>query len=224
MAIAPATEDAPTVENAPAPEWIATVEAAAAPYAPEQAARIEETTIEPAEAEPPAALAEPAGAHVPAEGSAAEQARDLDEALEMAEAELFEAQRIVETPEIVAAPVLETQGSAAAPEPLAHEFDAEPEDADTPEVALELPAEPAPAFAADEAPGHAPPPAVLEATVSEPESVAPHAADAIANAATPAAEEPVVLESDPEVGERLRFLIWMRQLRDKKRSEVSHAG
>jgi hypothetical protein len=237
----PRRRTAPATENAPAPEWIATVEAAAAQHAPEQAARIEETTIEPAEARA-------AGGRSPSRRGLAcrrkcppqRQARDLDEALEMAEAELFVAQGIVETTENVEAPVLETRGSAAAPAPLAHELDAEPEGAETPEVALELPSEPvpvsepvsdlapvsdpAPTFAADEAPGLAPAPALLEATVSEPESVAPHAADAIANAATPAAEEPVVLESDPEVGERLRFLIWMRQLRDKKRSEVSHAG
>ena len=37
------------------------------------------------------------------------------------------------------------------------------------------------------------------------------------------AGEPVVLDCDPEVGERLRFLIWMRRLRDKKKGEVAHA-
>jgi hypothetical protein len=44
-------------------------------------------------------------------------------------------------------------------------------------------------------------------------------------ASEPDAEgEPLVLESDPEVAERLRFLVWMRRLRDKNRAEVTHAG
>jgi hypothetical protein len=44
---------------------------------------------------------------------------------------------------------------------------------------------------------------------------------------TPAAtacRDPVVLEDDSEVRERLRFLIWMRRLRAKKRGEVAHVG
>jgi hypothetical protein len=42
-------------------------------------------------------------------------------------------------------------------------------------------------------------------------------------AAQDALDDSVVLECDPEVRERLRFLIWMRKLREKTRDDVAHA-
>jgi hypothetical protein len=57
-----------------------------------------------------------------------------------------------------------------------------------------------------------------------PPSLLPAPGVASAPASSESAGEPVVLESDPEVRERLRFLIWMRRLRDKNRGEVTHAG
>jgi len=77
--------------------------------------------------------------------------------------------------------------------------------------------EAAPAAASAEAPAFEPGPGLLPA----PDFAI--AAEPPAPAGIPAGE-PVVLESDPEVSERLRFLVWMRRLRDKSRGEVAHAG
>ena len=70
-------------------------------------------------------------------------------------------------------------------------------------------------------------PAVAETPGLEPGS-GPVPAPVLAAEAPPPvgipAGEPVVLESDAEVSERLRFLVWMRRLRDKSRGEVAHAG
>jgi hypothetical protein len=73
----------------------------------------------------------------------------------------------------------------------------------------------------DDAPGLAPAPA-LEGALEPSALMPPPDAPALANAAQDPAQEPVVLEVDPEVRERLRFLVWMRKLRDKTRREVAH--
>jgi hypothetical protein len=84
---------------------------------------------------------------------------------------------------------------------------------------------------------HEAPPAPVEAPAAVEPEPAPQLVDAPRVAASPApfeaapvpavpaaavAGETVVLESDPEIRERLRFLIWMRKLRDKNRGEVEH--
>ena len=97
----------------------------------------------------------------------------------------------------------------------------------SPEVAPILEAAPIPEAvpeAVDSAPVRAEalyPPSLQD---GPPPSLLPAPGVASAPAPSESAGEPVVLESDPEVRERLRFLIWMRRLRDKNRGEVTHAG
>ena len=97
---------------------------------------------------------------------------------------------------------------------------------------------PAPDSALETPPASVAAPAPDSALERESEADAALALSAAPALATPALEtaagssagagarthEPVVLESDPEVHERLRFLVWMRRLRDKSRGEVTHAG
>jgi hypothetical protein len=200
-----ATEDTHAEEMVPAAEAadaVETVHAAEIPATVEPPVSAEvapeaETRIEETVLEAVGAE-QPIAAHEPPQVSSLEQALDLDEALEMAEAELFQAREILE-----------------APETEMHEVAVE-----QPEMGSDL----APLFVSDEAPGLAPAPALLD--LPEPESPVAHDLDASTarDAGTLSAEEPVVLESDPETSERLRFLVWMRRLRDKKRGEVTHAG
>ena len=95
---------------------------------------------------------------------------------------------------------------------------------------------PAAAFT-PEPPGLAPEPAIehtpTDAYAHEPPELAPApapeeiAAPVSGHDAAPAApadaSDPAVLECDPEVSERLRFLVWMRRLRAKKSGEKVHA-
>ena len=223
----------PAVEETPArePEWVETGEpmasvgweAVPAPgeplaleEAPSEAPKLEEGQAEapalaPASMDAPSApVALPAPLPEPAalEAMVEEFIRDaaLDSGLELGalDAMLEELGRAA----AVVAPERET---ALAPEPESA-LETPPAPAVTPahESALEGESEADAALALSAAPALAAP-ALATATGSS----------AGAGART---HEPVVLESDPEVHERLRFLVWMRRLRDKSRGEVTHAG
>ena len=236
----PAAEETPPRE----PEWVETgepmasvgweaVPAPAEPLAleeaPSEAPKLEEAQAEaPALEEAPASMdapsapvALPAPLPEPAalEAMVEEFIRDaaLDSGLELGalDAMLEELGRAA----AVVAPERET---ALAPAPdSALETPPAPVAAPAPESALETP----PASVAAPAPDSA-----LERESEADAALALSAAPALETAAGSSAgagartHEPVVLESDPEVHERLRFLVWMRRLRDKSRGEVTHAG
>jgi hypothetical protein len=130
------------------------------------------------------------------------------------------------------------QGVAAAEYRGALDHDLAEFDRMVSEIALEATPAPSPAVAAQndptaepvraaapvaaiaetpETPALEPGPALLQGPdlALEPEAPPP--------AGSPAGE-PLVLESDPEINERLRFLVWMRRLRDRSRGEVTHVG
>jgi hypothetical protein len=158
----------------------------------------------------------------------AESARELEETPVLAEArEQAEARELEETwepessqtpgeaPVLAEAPGIPEAREAAAAAASAQSPAHSPEEAPQPARAHEVAEPPAPADL----------PSLARSPAGELEPGLP-AEPAPADAARePAAEgEALVLESDPEVAERLRFLVWMRRLRDKSRAEVTHAG
>lgn len=137
----------------------------------------------------------PGDAPVLASAPGIPEAHEPDVAVAEARAHVIESEPAAAT---ASAPVSE-YASGEAPRPAAPEVAESREPADLPSLARSPAGEIEPALSEVPAPASA---------ASEPD----------------AEGEPLVLESDPEVAERLRFLVWMRRLRDKNRAEVTHAG